>query len=173
MLTVPTRSGSNRPASRGPRPPRQRRAAVRPADAARASGLHRARAPESPRCRRAHKRARQCVAADARTPRRELTEHGVQASDVDVQPRGSSITFSDPDGNTRALQSNCCPDRRSLRRPGSTLPPLALRSRKARLAAEECSAKNCRIDRTPPSALPLQMPRSVLMNCTQPGWLLL
>jgi len=30
--------------------------------------------------------------------------HGVAASDVDVQPWGSFVTFSDPDGNTWALQ---------------------------------------------------------------------
>ena len=55
--------------------------------------------------------------ADAETPRRDLTEHGMQASDVDVQPQGSSVTFSDPDGNTRALQSNRCPDRRTFGSP--------------------------------------------------------
>jgi len=44
-------------------------------------------------------RGRRC-----RGRRRELIAHGVQASDVDVQPWGSFVTFSDPDGNTWALQ---------------------------------------------------------------------
>jgi predicted enzyme related to lactoylglutathione lyase len=42
----------------------------------------------------------QCVVADVEAARRELIAHGVQASDVDVQPWGSFVTFSDPDGNT-------------------------------------------------------------------------
>jgi len=42
--------------------------------------------------------------ADVEAARRELLAHGVQASDVDVQPWGSFVTFSDPDGNTWALQ---------------------------------------------------------------------
>ena len=46
----------------------------------------------------------QCVVADVEAARRELIAHGVQASDVDVQPWGSFVTFSDPDGNTWALQ---------------------------------------------------------------------
>jgi predicted enzyme related to lactoylglutathione lyase len=46
----------------------------------------------------------QCVVADVEAARRELLAHGVQASDVDVQPWGSFVTFSDPDGNTWALQ---------------------------------------------------------------------
>ena len=33
-----------------------------------------------------------------------VVAHGVQTSDVDVQPWGSFVTFSDPDGNTWALQ---------------------------------------------------------------------
>ena len=33
-----------------------------------------------------------------------MLAHGVQASEVDVQPWGSFVTFSDPDGNTWALQ---------------------------------------------------------------------
>lgn len=36
--------------------------------------------------------------------RRQLLAHGVEASEVDVQPWGSFVTFSDPDGNTWALQ---------------------------------------------------------------------
>ena len=46
----------------------------------------------------------QCVVADVEAARRQLIAHGVQASDVDVQPWGSFVTFSDPDGNTWALQ---------------------------------------------------------------------
>ena len=46
----------------------------------------------------------QCVVADVEAARQELIAHGVQASDVDVQPWGSFVTFSDPDGNIWALQ---------------------------------------------------------------------
>src|ERR1700722_17210100 len=46
----------------------------------------------------------QVVVADVAAARRELLAHGVQASEVDVQPWGSFVTFSDPDGNTWALQ---------------------------------------------------------------------
>jgi uncharacterized glyoxalase superfamily protein PhnB len=42
--------------------------------------------------------------ADVEAARRELIERGVLASDVDVQPWGLFVTFSDPDGNTWALQ---------------------------------------------------------------------
>ena len=46
----------------------------------------------------------QVVVADVETARAELVAHGVQASGVDVQPWGSFVTFSDPDGNSWALQ---------------------------------------------------------------------
>src|SRR5689334_18691523 len=46
----------------------------------------------------------QVVVPDVEAARRELIAHGVQASEVDVQPWGSFVTFSDPDGNTWALQ---------------------------------------------------------------------
>jgi catechol 2,3-dioxygenase-like lactoylglutathione lyase family enzyme len=46
----------------------------------------------------------QVVVADVEAARRELLAHGVEASEVDVQPWGSFVTFSDPDGNTWALQ---------------------------------------------------------------------
>jgi catechol 2,3-dioxygenase-like lactoylglutathione lyase family enzyme len=46
----------------------------------------------------------QVVVEDVAAARRELLGRGVQASDVDVQPWGSFVTFSDPDGNTWALQ---------------------------------------------------------------------
>jgi catechol 2,3-dioxygenase-like lactoylglutathione lyase family enzyme len=46
----------------------------------------------------------QMVVANAEAARQELVGRGVQASDVDVQPWGSFVTFSDPDGNTWSLQ---------------------------------------------------------------------
>ena len=46
----------------------------------------------------------QMVVPDVASARTSLLEHGVQASDVDVQPWGSFVTFADPDGNTWALQ---------------------------------------------------------------------
>jgi catechol 2,3-dioxygenase-like lactoylglutathione lyase family enzyme len=46
----------------------------------------------------------QMVVADAEAARAELVGRGVGASEVDVQPWGSFTTFSDPDGNTWALQ---------------------------------------------------------------------
>ena len=46
----------------------------------------------------------QVVVADVQAARNALIEHGVQASEIDVQPWGSFVTFSDPDGNTWALQ---------------------------------------------------------------------
>ena len=46
----------------------------------------------------------QMVVADVGRARQELIERNVAASDVDVQPWGSFVRFSDPDGNTWALQ---------------------------------------------------------------------
>jgi catechol 2,3-dioxygenase-like lactoylglutathione lyase family enzyme len=46
----------------------------------------------------------QVVVEDVEAARRELLGRGVEASEVDVQPWGSFVTFSDPDGNTWALQ---------------------------------------------------------------------
>src|ERR1700749_538655 len=46
----------------------------------------------------------QMVMADAVAAREQLIAHGVQASDIDVQPWGSFVFFSDPDGNTWSLQ---------------------------------------------------------------------
>jgi catechol 2,3-dioxygenase-like lactoylglutathione lyase family enzyme len=51
----------------------------------------------------------QMVVADAAAARTELVQRGVAASEVDVQPWGSFVTFADPDGNTWALQQ--LPDR--------------------------------------------------------------
>ncbi|HEY1674115.1 MAG TPA: glyoxalase superfamily protein [Streptosporangiaceae bacterium] len=51
----------------------------------------------------------QIVVDDVAVARKELIERGVQASEVDVQSWGSFVTFSDPDGNTWALQQ--LPDR--------------------------------------------------------------
>jgi catechol 2,3-dioxygenase-like lactoylglutathione lyase family enzyme len=42
----------------------------------------------------------QIVVADVEAARQQLIAHSVQASDVDAQPWGSFVTFSDPDGNT-------------------------------------------------------------------------
>jgi catechol 2,3-dioxygenase-like lactoylglutathione lyase family enzyme len=44
------------------------------------------------------------VIQDAEAARELLLANGVQASDVDVQEWGSFVYFSDPDGNTWALQ---------------------------------------------------------------------
>jgi catechol 2,3-dioxygenase-like lactoylglutathione lyase family enzyme len=46
----------------------------------------------------------QIVVSDVAAARQALIEHGVQASEIDVQPWGSFVTFADPDGNTWALQ---------------------------------------------------------------------
>lgn len=42
----------------------------------------------------------QIVVDDVEEARRELVDRGVNASDMDVQPWGSFVNFSDPDGNT-------------------------------------------------------------------------
>ena len=47
----------------------------------------------------------QMVVEDAEAARQELVGRGVQASEVDVQPWGNFVYFSDPDGNTWALQA--------------------------------------------------------------------
>jgi catechol 2,3-dioxygenase-like lactoylglutathione lyase family enzyme len=46
----------------------------------------------------------QVVVADAQAARNALLEHGVEASEIDVQPWGSFVRFADPDGNTWTLQ---------------------------------------------------------------------
>jgi catechol 2,3-dioxygenase-like lactoylglutathione lyase family enzyme len=46
----------------------------------------------------------QVVVEDVEAARQHLVANGVAASEVDVQPWGSFVTFSDPDGNTWALQ---------------------------------------------------------------------
>lgn len=46
----------------------------------------------------------QMVVADAAAAREELRARGVDASDVDEQPWGAFVYFSDPDGNSWALQ---------------------------------------------------------------------
>ncbi len=46
----------------------------------------------------------QVVVNDVEAARRELIGRGVAASEIDVQPWGSFVTFSDPDGNTWTLQ---------------------------------------------------------------------
>jgi predicted enzyme related to lactoylglutathione lyase len=49
-------------------------------------------------------RGLQVVVADAEAARQQLVSRGVVASGVDVQPWGSFVTFSDPDGNRWVLQ---------------------------------------------------------------------
>jgi predicted enzyme related to lactoylglutathione lyase len=46
----------------------------------------------------------QIVVDDVASARQQLVERGVDASEIDVQDWGSFVTFSDPDGNTWALQ---------------------------------------------------------------------
>ena len=46
----------------------------------------------------------QVVVDDVTAARHDLAGRGVDVSEVDVQPWGSFVTFSDPDGNTWALQ---------------------------------------------------------------------
>jgi catechol 2,3-dioxygenase-like lactoylglutathione lyase family enzyme len=46
----------------------------------------------------------QVVVEDVAVARQHLIANGVAASEVEVQPWGSFVTFSDPDGNTWALQ---------------------------------------------------------------------
>lgn len=46
----------------------------------------------------------QVVVADVAAARQQLLASGVQASEVSVQPWGSFVSFSDPDGNTWSLQ---------------------------------------------------------------------
>ena len=49
-------------------------------------------------------RGLQMVVSDVGEARRQLLDRGVAAGEVDVQPWGSFVNFSDPDGNTWALQ---------------------------------------------------------------------
>jgi len=44
------------------------------------------------------------VVQDVKAARERLIGNGVAASEVDVQPWGSFVTFADPDGNTWSLQ---------------------------------------------------------------------
>jgi catechol 2,3-dioxygenase-like lactoylglutathione lyase family enzyme len=46
----------------------------------------------------------QMVVPDAAAAREHLISHDVKASDVDEQPWGKFVYFSDPDGNTWSLQ---------------------------------------------------------------------
>lgn len=46
----------------------------------------------------------QMVVADAQAAHDELKGRGVEVSDVDAQPWGKFVRFSDPDGNSWALQ---------------------------------------------------------------------
>lgn len=49
-------------------------------------------------------RGLQIVVEDAAAAQRHLLDNGVEASDIDVQPWGMFVYFSDPDGNTWSLQ---------------------------------------------------------------------
>jgi predicted enzyme related to lactoylglutathione lyase len=49
------------------------------------------------------------VVADVQAARDELMQRGTDVSEIDVQPWGSFVYFSDPDGNTWVLQQ--LPDR--------------------------------------------------------------
>ena len=51
----------------------------------------------------------QMVVADIQEARDDLIQRGAEVSDIEVHPWGSFIFFSDPDGNTWALQQ--LPDR--------------------------------------------------------------
>jgi catechol 2,3-dioxygenase-like lactoylglutathione lyase family enzyme len=46
----------------------------------------------------------QIVVADAAAARKHLIDNGVEASEIDEQPWGRFVFFSDPDGNTWSLQ---------------------------------------------------------------------
>jgi catechol 2,3-dioxygenase-like lactoylglutathione lyase family enzyme len=46
----------------------------------------------------------QVVVEDVAAEREQLISRAVEASEVDVQPWGSFVTFSDPDGNMWSLQ---------------------------------------------------------------------
>jgi predicted enzyme related to lactoylglutathione lyase len=46
----------------------------------------------------------QIVVADVKEAREQLIGRGVDASEIDVQPWGSFVTFGDPDGNMWSLQ---------------------------------------------------------------------
>jgi catechol 2,3-dioxygenase-like lactoylglutathione lyase family enzyme len=46
----------------------------------------------------------QVVVDDVEAVRRELSGHGVKTSEVQVHPWGSFVFFSDPDGNSWAVQ---------------------------------------------------------------------
>ncbi len=46
----------------------------------------------------------QVVVDDVEAVKKVLTDRGVETSEVDVQPWGSFIYFSDPDGNTWSVQ---------------------------------------------------------------------
>lgn len=47
----------------------------------------------------------QVVVADAAAARAQLTDAGVEASEVDPQPWGNFVYFRDPDGNQWSLQA--------------------------------------------------------------------
>jgi catechol 2,3-dioxygenase-like lactoylglutathione lyase family enzyme len=52
----------------------------------------------------------QMVVADVEAARRQLVEHGVEASEVQDYPWGRFVFFADPDGNRWALQQIVRPE---------------------------------------------------------------
>lgn len=52
----------------------------------------------------------QCVVADAEAIRKELAGRGVEVSEVTEFPWGLFVYFSDPDGNSWAMQQIIYPD---------------------------------------------------------------
>jgi catechol 2,3-dioxygenase-like lactoylglutathione lyase family enzyme len=46
----------------------------------------------------------QCVVADAEAAHAELSKRGIEVSEIDEQPWGRFVYFSDPDGNGWSLQ---------------------------------------------------------------------
>lgn len=52
----------------------------------------------------------QIVVADVEAARQQLVANGIDASEVDTQPWGLFVYFSDPDGNTWALQQPVYPE---------------------------------------------------------------
>jgi predicted enzyme related to lactoylglutathione lyase len=49
-------------------------------------------------------RGLQLVVEDIQAAHDELAERGIEVSEIDVQPWGSFVHFSDPDGNTWSVQ---------------------------------------------------------------------
>ena len=87
-----------------PRPPGQRRAALRAADAAGVGLLDRASGRGSARWRPARVQGLQLVVPDIEAAHAELSGRGVEVGEIQDFPWGSFVFFSDPDGNGWAVQ---------------------------------------------------------------------